>query len=239
VTGPAERIAVGLVRGLHGLRGAVRVEVLTDRPDERFALGARVWVAGHPAPLTIVEAAPDGRGLRVRFGEIADRTAAESLRDALLEVGIDEGPALDGDAVYWHELVGVEVRGVDGTSLGTVRDVYRAGAAETLIVDGGLVGPFDLPVVKGFIRTWTPRAGVLVVDAEALDLAPRAPRAPRRRRARKEEVAGVGHEGGPAEAEATPAEADATPVEAEVAAPDATPEAVPAADPVDGEARPG
>ena len=235
MTGPAERIAVGLVRGLHGLRGAVRVEVLTDRPDERFALGARVWVAGRPAPLTIVEAAPDGRGLRVRFGEIPDRTAAESLRDTLLEVGIDEVPAPEGDAVYWHELVGVEVRGVDGTSLGTVRDVYRAGAAETLVVDGGLVGPFDLPVVKDFIRTWTPRTGVIVVDAEALDLAPRAPR---RRRAHREEVAGTGHEEEPAEGDAAPAEAaaeaDAGPSADAATGPDATD-----ADPVGGEARPG
>ncbi|MEI8334031.1 MAG: ribosome maturation factor RimM [Chloroflexota bacterium] len=172
MSGPPERIAVGLVRGLHGLRGAVRVEVLTDRPDKRFAPGARVWVAGRPAPLTILEAVPDGKGLRVRFEAIPDRTAAESLRDALLEVGIDEVPAPEGDAVYWHELVGVEVRGVDGTSLGTVRDVYRAGATEVLVVDGGLVGPFDLPVVKDFIRAWTPREGVIIVDADGLDLAP-------------------------------------------------------------------
>ncbi len=222
MTGPAERIAVGLVRGLHGLRGAVRVEVLTDRPAERFALGARVWVAGRPAPLTIVEAAPDGRGLRVRFDEIPDRNAAESLRDALLEVGIDEVPAPEGDAVYWHELVGVEIRGVDGTSLGTVRDVYRAGAAETLVVDGGLVGPFDLPVVKDFIRTWTPRAGVIVVDAEALDLAPRAPRL---RRARRQDVARAGPEEGAAEAN-------------DAAGSDASGAAA-AADPGGGEARPG
>jgi 16S rRNA processing protein RimM len=175
MTGPSERVAVGLVRGLHGLRGAVRVEVLTDHPDERFAPGARVWVTGRPEALTIVEAAPDGKGLRVRFREVPDRNAAEALRDALLEVGLDEVPAPDGDAVWWHELVGVEVRGVDGASLGTVRDVYRVGPAEVLIVDGGTVGPFDLPVVRDFVRAWTPRDGVIVVDADALDLHPRPP----------------------------------------------------------------
>ena len=44
MTAPAkpagERLVVALVRGLHGLRGAVRVEVLTDHPEERFAAGA-------------------------------------------------------------------------------------------------------------------------------------------------------------------------------------------------------
>jgi 16S rRNA processing protein RimM len=184
VTGPSERVAVGLVRGLHGLRGAVRVEILTDHPGERFAVGARVWAAGRSSPLTIAEAAPDGKGLRLRFREVPDRTAAESLRDTLLEVGLDEVPAPDGDAVWWHELVGVEIRGVDGTSLGTVRDVYRAGPAEVLVVEGDAVGPFDLPVVRDFIRAWTPRDGVIVVDADALDLHPRPPARERRSRSR-------------------------------------------------------
>jgi len=31
---------VALVRGLRGLRGQVRVEVLTDRPEDRFTAGA-------------------------------------------------------------------------------------------------------------------------------------------------------------------------------------------------------
>ena len=33
------RLVVAQVRGLHGLNGAVRVEVLTDRPEARFATG--------------------------------------------------------------------------------------------------------------------------------------------------------------------------------------------------------
>ena len=30
-----DRLVVALVRGVHGLHGAVRVEILTDRPEER------------------------------------------------------------------------------------------------------------------------------------------------------------------------------------------------------------
>jgi ribosomal 30S subunit maturation factor RimM len=40
VTGtPPARLAVGLVRGFRGLRGHVRVELLTDRPEDRFVVG--------------------------------------------------------------------------------------------------------------------------------------------------------------------------------------------------------
>ena len=47
---------VALVRGVHGLRGAVRVEVLTDRPEERFTPGTVLHREGSDAPLTIAVA---------------------------------------------------------------------------------------------------------------------------------------------------------------------------------------
>ena len=52
---------VALVRGVHGLRGAVRVEVLTDRPEERFIPGAVLHREGSDAPLTIAAAEADPR----------------------------------------------------------------------------------------------------------------------------------------------------------------------------------
>jgi 16S rRNA processing protein RimM len=205
----SERVAVGRVRGLHGLRGAVRVEVLTDQPEVRFAPGARVWAGPLHDPLTIAEAMPDGRGLRVRFEEIHDRTAAEAIRDADLEVDADP-TSLDEGAVYWHELLGIHVRGLDGGDLGTVRDVYRAGEAEVLIVDGGAVTAFDLPVVSAFIRTWTPREGEIVVDADALGLTIRPDRPPRRHRSRAEALAArPPRDAGPAAPDAGPAAPDA------------------------------
>lgn len=174
-----ERVAVGKVRGLHGLRGAVRVEILTDHPEVRFAPGARVWAGSRRQPLTVNEAIPDGRGLRVRFAEIPDRTAAEGLRDADLEIEADPGE-LQAGAVYWHELIGVSVRGVGGHDLGSVQEVYRAGGTEVLVVDGGEVAAFDLPVLSAFILTWAPREGEIIVDADALDLQVRRPRRHRR-----------------------------------------------------------
>ena len=37
---------VALVRGVHGLNGAVRAEVLTDRPEDRFVAGAVLYREG-------------------------------------------------------------------------------------------------------------------------------------------------------------------------------------------------
>jgi len=167
----AERLVVGLVRGVHGLRGAVRVEVLTDRPEDRFAVGMVLHREGWDEPLTVGWSSPveDGPGWRLRFRELPDRAAAESLRDVYLETVVaDEGRARG--EYWWHEVIGVPVTDVSGRTLGTIRDVYRAGGAEVFVVSGGPVGEFDVPAVRAFVRIFAPRRGEIVVDADALEL---------------------------------------------------------------------
>jgi len=185
-----QRLVVALVRGVHGLRGAVRIEVLTDRPEQRYRPGVVLHREGSDAPLTIASAEPvaDGPGWRIRFREIATREAADTLRGAYLETVVHPVGELTRGEVYWHEVVGATVRGLDGTELGTVRDVYRVAENEVYIVSGEPFGTFDLPAVRAFIRIFAPRRGEIVVDAEALDLQPprvrrtdeARPRAPRR-----------------------------------------------------------
>ena len=151
----------------------VRVEVLTDRPEARFAAGQILHRESAAAPLTIVEAAPveDGPGWRLQFREVTSRTGAERLRDAYLETEVDRSSDLEPGAAYWHEVIGTEVRGLDGSVLGTVADVYRVGEAEVVVVSGGPAGEFDLPVVKDIVRTFAPDRGEIVVDESILDLA--------------------------------------------------------------------
>ena len=186
-----QRLVVALVRGVHGLRGAVRVEVLTDRPEDRFKVGRVLYRETSDVPLTIASAEPvaDGPGWRVRFREITTRETADGLRGAYLETFVHPLGELARGEVYWHEVVGVTVRDLTGRDLGIVQDVYRVAENEVYVVRGEPFGTFDLPAVRAFIRVFAPRRGEIVVDAEALDLQPPKarrtdpdrPRAPRRR----------------------------------------------------------
>ncbi|MGZ6273275.1 MAG: ribosome maturation factor RimM [Candidatus Limnocylindrales bacterium] len=164
-----DRLVVGLVRGFHGLKGTVRVESLTDRAEERFAVGRSLFVEGGDAPLTIVEAGPDAQGWRLRFAEVADRTAAEALRDVYLEAVVAPGEELPRGEFYWHEVVGASVTDTDGTALGEAVDVYRAGGAEVVVVRGP-AGEIDVPLVRAVVRIFAPARGDIVVDGEALGL---------------------------------------------------------------------
>ncbi len=223
---------MALVRGLHGLSGAVRVEVLTDTPG-RFQPGSILYVEGQDAPLTVDWMGPSKPGLLVRFAELTSREAVEPLRDRYLEV-VPDAPLPEG-SWYWHQIVGLEARTTDGEVLGTVREVFRAGAGEVYVIGGGPRGEVLVPAVRGIVTELAPAEGRLVVDAVALDL-----------------PALVSPEDGPQPAEAgmapdPPTEpdagADATPdaeaarPDAEAARPDAEADATLDADPASGSAR--
>ena len=159
----------------------MRVEVLTDDPA-RFAVGSVLHPEGAPDPLTVAWVQEDGPGLLVRFEEVRDRTSAEAFRERYLEIEAPRGALPEGE-YYWHEVIGARVTTSDGRDLGSVRDIFRAGGGEVLIVDGGAWGELMIPAVSAVVREFAPAEGRIVVDAEtlALDEAPPTPR-PRGRR---------------------------------------------------------
>lgn len=172
-----DRVTVGLVHGLNGLRGAVRVEVLSDDP-ERFAVGSVFFAEGDQRPLTVVWVQASKPGVLVMFDELSSREAVEHLKGRYLEADATE--SLPEGNWYWHELDGLEVRTADGSVLGTVSDVFRAGGGEVYVVRGGALGEIMVPGVRGVVLQLDPGAGHMIVDANALALPDKPPR--RRRR---------------------------------------------------------
>lgn len=174
---------MGRVRGLHGLRGGVRVEVLSDDAD-RFAPGSVLHVEGDPASLTVAWRQADGPGLVVRFAEVPTRDAAERLRDAYLVADVP-AQALPQGAAWWHEVIGAAVTTTGGETLGSVVDLFRSGGAEVLVIEGGERGEVLVPMVAAVVTDFAPGEGRVVVDAAALGLEAPAPRRPRGRRSSK------------------------------------------------------
>ncbi len=172
-----ERVTVGLVRGIHGLEGTLRVEVLSDRPD-RFEVGSVLHLEGEDAPLTVAWSQESKPGILVRFDELDSREAAQRMRDRYLEAVADQ-PLPDG-SWYWHQIKDLVVRTTDGRELGRVVDVFRAGGGEVYVVRGGPLGELMVPGVSGIVVELDPEAGHMVVDPIALALPDKPPR--RRRR---------------------------------------------------------
>lgn len=114
-------VVVGVVTGVHGLRGEVSIQNRSDNPD-RWAEGSTV-LREDGAALTIVSSRRHGRRLLVRFDGVDDRTDAEQLRGAVLAVPESWLPELAAGEWWAHQLEGCEVRTRAGRVLGTVREV--------------------------------------------------------------------------------------------------------------------
>jgi 16S rRNA processing protein RimM len=114
-------VVVGVVTGVHGLRGDVSVQNRSDNPD-RWTPGGTV-LREDGATLTIEMSRRQGRRLIVKFAGVGDRTAAEGLRGAVLVVPESWLPDLAEGEWWAHQLEGCEVRTASGRVLGVVKEV--------------------------------------------------------------------------------------------------------------------
>jgi 16S rRNA processing protein RimM len=161
------RVTVGRIGRPHGVRGDVVVGVRTDEPELRFARGSRLDTDPvGVGPLTVTGHRWHSGDLLVRFEEISDRTAAAELGGTWLLVDSAVLGALDDpDEFRDGDLVGLSVRTVDGTAVGTVADVLHHGQ-DILVIDpvGARADQILIPFVKAIVPEVDIAAGVLVID---------------------------------------------------------------------------
>lgn len=129
-------LVVGRLGRPHGIRGELTVEVRTDEPELRLAVGAVLTTDPVAAgPLTVAAAHWHGDRLLLSFEGVADRTAAEALRGVLLQADIDPAQAPQDPAEYYdRQLVGLRVVLADGTEVGELVEVVHLPGQDLLAV---------------------------------------------------------------------------------------------------------
>ncbi|HTQ08976.1 MAG TPA: ribosome maturation factor RimM [Fimbriimonadaceae bacterium] len=141
----AKNVRVGRIAGAHGLKGELKVEVLTDFV-ERLDVGRRLLLAGQ---WTTVESAHLHSGrLLLKLAGIDDVDAAKSMLWQYLEAPEDERPELDEDEYVTADLVGMEVVTLEGETIGKIDDVLLMPAQDIFVV-----GKIMIPAVKQFVKS--------------------------------------------------------------------------------------
>jgi 16S rRNA processing protein RimM len=166
-------VVVGRIGRGHGVRGEVSVELRTDEPEARFAVGASLHTDG-PRKLTIRSVRPHLGRLLIAFDEVVDRERAETLRGATLsaEVEAHERPD-DPEEYYDRQLVGLEVHAAESGAVGQVVGVVHLPLQDLLTIrrtDGReVMVPFvaelvpEVDLVAGTLRV-ADRPGLLHPD---------------------------------------------------------------------------
>ena len=136
------QLVVGRITRPHGVRGEVSVEVHTDEPERRFAVGS--VLATDPAeagPLTVSAVRWHTGRLLVSFDGITDRNQAEGVRGVWLTLdSAQAGSSDDPDEFHDHELIGLAVVTVSGEPVGRVTDVRHFGQDLLVIEPTGRAG---------------------------------------------------------------------------------------------------
>jgi 16S rRNA processing protein RimM len=153
-------LVVGFILGPHGIRGEVRIDPRTDVPD-RFRAGA-VLQCDEVGPLTVVSLRGEASKPIVLFEGYDSRVAAESLRRRYLRVARSESRRATGAGYLWADIVGAQVETPEGTSLGTVRDMLRAGENDVLVVADESGKERLLPMLESVVKVVDLGAGRIV-----------------------------------------------------------------------------
>ena len=131
---PSPYVAVGRITGPFGIRGELKVDVLTDFP-QRFQQGSSLYLMEEP--VTVAGSRNSGMGrLIVQLEEVQSRTRAESIpRGATLDVREEDVMPLPDGSYYRFQLIGLPVvTEQDGEPLGTVEDIIETGVNDVLVV---------------------------------------------------------------------------------------------------------
>ncbi|MDP5052113.1 MAG: ribosome maturation factor RimM, partial [Candidatus Planktophila sp.] len=102
------RLLVGRIGRAHGILGEATIEVRTDEPDRRFAIGATVQTDLH-GDLKIISGRVHNGILLLGFDGISDRNGIEKLRNTMLYADVDiNEPSDDEDEYHVLQLIGCQ-----------------------------------------------------------------------------------------------------------------------------------
>lgn len=130
-----ERISLGHITGVSGLKGLVKVHSDTN-PRENIVSYPSWWLeqAGQWRQVEVMEGRPQGKTIVARLEGIATPEQASALIGANIAVDRNAMPVLGEGEFYWTDLVGMQVHTVEGVHIGTACRLFETGANDVLVV---------------------------------------------------------------------------------------------------------
>ncbi len=143
-------LAVGRVLRPHGVRGELRVEILTDYP-ERIASLRTLYVGANHHPYAVTGVRFHQSVMLLTLDGCADRDTADTLRGALVEIAIEDAVPLEDDEYYHFQVIGMQVESDEGEVLGEVVEVIEAPGANDVFIVHGTRGEILIPVIEDVV----------------------------------------------------------------------------------------
>jgi 16S rRNA processing protein RimM len=159
----SSRVCLGQIGAAHGVRGEVRLHSFTADPAAITSYGPLETEDGRVFKIEMLRPAKDH--FVIRISGVADRNAAELLKNIKLYVPRERLPELkEPDEFYHADLIGLSVVDRAGQKRGTVVAVHNFGAGDLIEVTPEAGGKTELlPFDETHVPTVDIAAGRIVV----------------------------------------------------------------------------
>lgn len=149
-----EKVAIGKIVNTCGLKGEVKVINYSDFVKERYKKGNVVRVVNDNSKideeLTVSSVRSSDKFLYVKFKEIETIEKAETYKESMLYVDVNELSATDEDTFYHYELLDMEVYFNDDL-IGKISEISDNGRQDLIRIDNKGKS-FLVPFIDDFIE---------------------------------------------------------------------------------------
>ena len=145
---------VAKVLTTHGLNGEVKVALITDFPEERFATGSKLALKNdHEKTLTVKSGRPFKQFWLVQFEEIRNIEQAEKLRGKILVVNEENQQELPDGLYYYRDILDCDVIDNEtGERIGKITDIQSPGANDVWEVTEDSGKEFLIPFIEDVVK---------------------------------------------------------------------------------------
>ena len=131
-----DKICVGHITGVQGLKGWVRVFSNTNPRENIVNYSPWMLKSGEAIKTLDVHGRLQGRLVLAKFAGIETREEAAGFIGDKIYIWPEQLPELGQDEYYWSDLIGMEVESIQAEALGRVADMLETGANDVMVIKG-------------------------------------------------------------------------------------------------------
>jgi len=147
-----EWATIGQVVALFGIRGELKVRLLTDIPG-RFEQLEAVYLGPEHRQYTIEHVRPyKGEMVVLKLAGFDDANSADFLRNQDIMLPIGQLATLPPGSYYQHDILGLTVFTLDERELGCVVDILQTGSNDVYTIKGRDGKQVLIPAIKDVVK---------------------------------------------------------------------------------------
>ncbi len=156
-----EFITIGQILAPWGVKGKLKVEVITDFP-KRFTPQSTIYV--NRQPMTIDSTEWRKGKVIIKLNTVDSIEEAQKLRGQPVEIPHSQLYSLPEGQYYHFQLIGLEVWTTQGELLGNITEILTAESNDNYVVRGA-GGEILIPAIDDVVKSVDLYKGHMVIDA--------------------------------------------------------------------------